>query len=58
VAALKQGRGADYCGPIKENPAGVGLAGKSGKAGREMALPAKHVGQQVLAGEILKIRAS
>jgi hypothetical protein len=24
----------------KENPAGVSLAGKSGKAGREMALPA------------------
>jgi hypothetical protein len=52
----KQGQRAGFRGAIKENPAGLGLTGKSGRAGREMALPAKLMGQQVLAAEILLVR--
>jgi hypothetical protein len=44
-----QGPGAGFHELQKENPAGASLAGKSGRAGREMALPAKFLGQQVLA---------
>jgi hypothetical protein len=42
----RETRASDSCALKKKTPRAGGLTGKSGRAGREMALPAKKIGQQ------------